>query len=1020
MGSGTARSPSSRNPIITYEGMKGKALGKPEQDTYDKLVEEVKQNNQGDNGLECLVDRLLERIVTILKTQTDNQSIEFFLKQLETQETIDDCVLWLLLVKCVNIQRGKSSEREVRISLSKIILGLKPYLAFITLNGEADDVMRTAAAYKKCIDSKRHSEYETPDIPFNLAAQEDNYKVVAFMISTGEKFYKHQSDEDKPGNCTSGGRNSRAWAWPKILQRRNPYYRALELAARPSKGSLETLEKLLEVEGIALIDNDPGNPDPTFEYAIREGRLGVVEMFLKKRKLAEIFATGKNINLAFEKLKGSSEKFRSDRLMIAQKLLEKVEKQDVITRMIMKEIITAGAKEVWEAIKEPMLKNDLKACLLHMAVNYQNREFVKTFLNKYPDSVNQKQAIEDGGTLEYPLWYNNHLPGSDGSKAGDTTKGEIRALLVNKMIREVSEIERLTQIFFDSDEPVADLCFDPCGINSASYRVSEFIDSLIWQSRNQKLLSYEQTLRYAEFPPLDMMANERESFTESSHLKQEHDEVFKILEWLSGKGVKTIIKLKVPDRLVNPHDDIRMGREVNRFEVEILDWRVLDLSISSLEEETKTRLKELHLYSSGNRAAISHWFGSEGIRLLTNLDTVEIKIVQETCTLKRFSALKTEIREKFKQLPNTQNHLIPRIELVRWYPTQELADLSEIARRVAPKLAQRLQKLGNIVGRKRDEKDSKFRPTKVAILDNGILSISPISHQYTEEGDSGRQGEKVTIEGGRSDHGDAAGAQTDAQNTRDQHDDDRSLWKRIKEGRSFVDGDSRLSPWLFASNPHGTQMANLICAIDPFCELYVARVAEDARGITANRVAQALTWARKKEVDVISMSFTITADPDKAVSTQIEEASKAGIIMTCSAHDEGSRTSTAIPAKYSAEDRSLIRLAASDEYGKILRETDKNNYDYLIPGQDVAAGVIPFLKSEDTITGSSVSTAIAAGLSSLILTCDRAKDPCMGYRDGTQDGSRYRQVKKYLNTMTTEANPQFLHLDNFDKTGLLA
>lgn len=154
--------------------------------------------------------------------------------------------------------------------------------------------------------------------------------------------------------------------------------------------------------------------------------------------------------------------------------------------------------------------------------------------------------------------------------------------------------------------------------NFASDRMSDFVDGLIRQSRRQKLLWYEETLRYAEFPSLDMMVEERERFAENSHLKQDHDEVFRILEWLrKTQKVKTIIKLKVPDRLVNPHDDRKMAKMVDDLKVEVLDWKVLDLSISSLEKDTKERLKELHLYSSGNRAVIQHWFGSDGIRTLT-------------------------------------------------------------------------------------------------------------------------------------------------------------------------------------------------------------------------------------------------------------------------------------------------------------------------------------------------------------------------------------------------------------------
>ena len=79
------------------------------------------------------------------------------------------------------------------------------------------------------------------------------------------------------------------------------------------------------------------------------------------------------------------------------------------------------------------------------------------------------------------------------------------------------------------------------------------------------------------------------------------------------------------------------------------------------------------------------------------------------------------------------------------------------------------------------------------------------------------------------------------QKRRDKARGQRTLWSRIKLGRSFVDDDFQLSPWLFASDPHGTQMANLICAIDPACELYVAKVTDGRDGITPQRVARAGT-----------------------------------------------------------------------------------------------------------------------------------------------------------------------------------
>jgi hypothetical protein len=121
----------------------------------------------------------------------------------------------------------------------------------------------------------------------------------------------------------------------------------------------------------------------------------------------------------------------------------------------------------------------------------------------------------------------------------------------------------------------------------------------------------------------------------------------------------------------------------------------------------------------------------------------------------------------------------------------------------------------------------------------------------------------------------------------------------------------------------------------------------------------------KHEVDVISMSFII-GECSESLKTVIADASKAGIIMTYSAHDEGSRIQYSYPAGHYADGNTIMRFVACDEYGKILREDPKLQFDFMIRGHNVAAGVIPFLNLEDTITGSSVATAIAAGLSSSI------------------------------------------------------
>ncbi|KAL6894696.1 peptidase S8/S53 domain-containing protein [Trichoderma evansii] len=142
----------------------------------------------------------------------------------------------------------------------------------------------------------------------------------------------------------------------------------------------------------------------------------------------------------------------------------------------------------------------------------------------------------------------------------------------------------------------------------------------------------------------------------------------------------------------------------------------------------------------------------------------------------------------------------------------------------------------------------------------------------------------------------------------------KNLWSRIKDGCSFVDDNSRLSSWLFASNPHGTQMANLICAIDPWCDLYVAKVTEGRYGISPERVTKAIQWAIDQNVDIISMNFAIL-DKTDALQKACTKAIDSGIVLICSTHDEGANISTAYPASF----RDTIRIMACDEFGAPTR-----------------------------------------------------------------------------------------------------
>lgn len=74
-----------------------------------------------------------------------------------------------------------------------------------------------------------------------------------------------------------------------------------------------------------------------------------------------------------------------------------------------------------------------------------------------------------------------------------------------------------------------------------------------------------------------------------------------------------------------------------------------------------------------------------------------------------------------------------------------------------------------------------------------------------------------------------------------------SICAQIRDGQSFVMKGAEVQPWWHATGPHGTQMTSLICAIDPCCEIFIARVGDSNNsGVTPRRLAMVrskqVTW----------------------------------------------------------------------------------------------------------------------------------------------------------------------------------
>lgn len=219
-------------------------------------------------------------------------------------------------------------------------------------------------------------------------------------------------------------------------------------------------------------------------------------------------------------------------------------------------------------------------------------------------------------------------------------------------------------------------------------------------------------------------------------------------------------------------------------------------------------------------------------------------------------------------------------------------------------------------------------------------------------------------------------------------------------------------------------MARLVRAIDPGCELFIARVGSNGGGdpVTHERVTkvgpeyackrhinssdQAINSAVKAHVDIICMSLALYGDAkDHAELLRAVRNAAELAILLCANPDEGYNQ-----AKSLLDTESTIVLAACDRSGNILKNVNKDHYTYRVRGKEINVGKVRFIDSKPIISGSSVATAIAAGLASLTLSCSRFA--------GNPKALKPNGMKELVDTRfygMTEKEDQYLRLPKFCK-----
>lgn len=240
-------------------------------------------------------------------------------------------------------------------------------------------------------------------------------------------------------------------------------------------------------------------------------------------------------------------------------------------------------------------------------------------------------------------------------------------------------------------------------------------------------------------------------------------------------------------------------------------------------------------------------------------------------------------------------------------------------------------------------------------------------------------------------------------------------------------------PWHQSTHGHGTIMANMITRVNPWVFLMVMRIQDEgdrsslAGGPTrihAKSAARAIEDAIISEADIISMSWTIRAtvapgsnsSEDSSVTAlrhAIDKAQKKGILMFCSASDNFQQSSTdSLPYNQAPSD--IFRIGAAGLSGERDGATEEHEkISWFFPGKQVAEDINPrqaqVLRYHD---GSSVATALAAGLASLVIYMSTVMQEL-----DTGTGETFANYAKWLRRDRDNMNKAFTSMtsENYDR-----
>ncbi|KAF7136879.1 hypothetical protein CNMCM5793_006494 [Aspergillus hiratsukae] len=407
----------------------------------------------------------------------------------------------------------------------------------------------------------------------------------------------------------------------------------------------------------------------------------------------------------------------------------------------------------------------------------------------------------------------------------------------------------------------------------------------------------------------------------------------KFFEWLyEEKHVRMIIKLIVLDMESPSHADEVIIRSLQKFRVDILDWRKIDLCPRVILEASKkwTHLHELHLRWSGSNAVLRAWSAKDGLGTIKSLQT--IYIYQHGDSLDRKEYIDKRFQEFQERLDVVRNEgKSQRIRVLRpeseGTPPPIALSSTKPVRSPGPKAP--------INGHRWLEIMDEFSDWIRELSDRGLpdwpsdfMTAEHLPRQL-------RQGVTVAlIDDGVDFVYDRFSSQ-------------------MRGGKTF--GSGYEVDWVpdlhyTSATHHGTLMAYMIARMCPAAQIYGFKMDVLQRGpgnppnFDARVAADAVEHVAKQNFDIISMSWSIKQDDHKVdkdgkssakrIVDNLQSASEHALLF-CSAPDIGHSEEYKDYYPYGAAHLgSIFRIGAARAAGTALQWSG-TGASYILPGEEV-------------------------------------------------------------------------------------